>query len=159
MEDILPRPSSILSALPPPLLPPGSFLPPEKWQKINRRWDKECDLAGDGVGGRAPFAPLPIFSRYSSSRRRISRSREKSFYILSGIDLASQPLFAPRADCLFSFLSVFFCFVRVGYWWKLRNTTPLAVISMLANEGDEWAEWLWEFSWNGENARRHRYFN
>lgn len=37
-------------------LPLNSFLPPEKWQKINRRWDKECETWPGMKRGRTSFA-------------------------------------------------------------------------------------------------------
>lgn len=68
--------------------PRDSFLPPEKWQRINRRWDKECETTWPGME-RGRNVVRSLLSSYSPSRRRIFRSREKSFYILPGIDLAS----------------------------------------------------------------------
>lgn len=102
-----PGSSSTRPALPfaTPRLP---FLPPEKWQRINRRWDKECEtwLEGDGRGGLPLALRLPVIRPLDDGFSR-EAERNRSTYCL---ELISRVPLRPRTRNRFLFFLFFFFF-------------------------------------------------
>lgn len=138
----------------PPLLTPrfrspplGSFLPPEKWQKINRRSDKECETRTEvwreGCRSLSPslFLSLLFPSLFLSSLSSYSPSRHDGFPEAERNrstycpELISRPA-SHASPCTNRFL-LFFFFFPFGLDSEAARYIPFAVISMSARVTNE----------------------